>query len=73
MAFFGKQSDVTTFDDLKGIASSRKTIAGSISIIAFSMIGLPPLAGFFGKHCVFYNGVLQGEIILALLGVMKFT
>lgn len=70
VALFGKKSDVATFDDLKGIASSRKTIAGSISIIMFSMIGLPPLAGFFGKYYVFYNAVLQGEIVLALLGVL---
>jgi len=36
----------------------------------FSMIGLPPLAGFFAKYYVFYNAILQGEIMLAMLGVL---
>lgn len=70
VALFGEKSDVATFDDLKGIANQRKSLAGAISIIMFSMIGLPPLAGFFGKYLVFYNAVLQGEIVLALLGVL---
>ena len=70
VALFGDKSDVATFEDLKGIAAQRKSLAGAISIIMFSMIGLPPLAGFFGKYLVFYNAVQQGEIILALLGVL---
>ena len=70
VALFGEKSDVATFEDLKGIANQRKSLAGAISIIMFSMIGLPPLAGFFGKYLVFYNAVLQGEIVLALLGVL---
>jgi NADH-quinone oxidoreductase subunit N len=37
----------------------------------FSMIGLPPLAGFFGKYYVFYNAIIQGEVILAVLGVIS--
>ena len=70
VALFGDKSDIATFEDLKGIATQRKSLAGAISIIMFSMIGLPPLAGFFGKYLVFYNAVLQGEIVLALLGVL---
>jgi len=70
VALFGARSDEATFEDLKGIAIERKAIAAVISIIMFSMIGMPPLAGFFGKYYVFYNAVLQGEITLALLGVL---
>ena len=67
---FGDRSDIATFEDLKGIAVQRKSLAGAISIIMFSMIGLPPLAGFFGKYLVFYNAIREGEISLALLGVL---
>ena len=66
----GTNSDEATFDDLKGVAATRKTVAAVISIIMFSMIGLPPLAGFFGKYYIFYNAVMQGEIILAMIGVI---
>jgi NADH-quinone oxidoreductase subunit N len=57
VALFGKKSDIA--------------IAASIAIIMFSMIGLPPLAGFFGKYYVFYNAIIQGEVILAVLGVIS--
>ena len=70
IALFGERSDVATFADLQGIASERKTIAGAITIIMFSMIGLPPLAGFFGKYYIFYKAIAQDEYILALLGVL---
>jgi NADH-quinone oxidoreductase subunit N len=34
------------------------------------MIGIPTLAGFFGKYYLFYNAILQGELVLAILGVL---
>jgi NADH-quinone oxidoreductase subunit N len=67
---FGEKSDIASFVDLQGIAAERKTIAAAIAIIMFSMIGLPPLAGFFGKYYIFYNAIMQGEFTLALLGVL---
>lgn len=70
VALLGRKSDNATFADLKGVALHRKTLAAAISIIMFSMIGLPPLAGFFGKYYVFYNAVQGGEIALAIIGVL---
>ena len=70
VALFGVRSDDATFEDLKGIAAERKTIAAAITIIMFSMIGLPPLAGFFAKYYIFYNAILQEEIMLAMVGVL---
>jgi NADH-quinone oxidoreductase subunit N len=70
IALFGKKSDEATFDDLKGIAQKRKAIAASISIIMFSMIGLPPFSGFFGKYYVFYHAIKNGEITLAIIGFL---
>ncbi len=71
VALFGHKSDEVNFDDLKNIAATRKTIAVSISILMFSMIGIPPFAGFFGKYYIFYNAITQGEFMLALLGVIS--
>jgi NADH-quinone oxidoreductase subunit N len=71
VALFGEKSDIASFADLQGIAAERKTIAAAIAIIMFSMIGLPPLAGFFGKYYVFYNAIIQGEITLAVLGILS--
>jgi len=70
VALFGEKADEATFDDLSNICSNRKALALGISTIMFSMIGLPPLAGFFGKYYLFFNAVEQGEIMLALIGVL---
>lgn len=70
IALFGAKSESVTFDDLRGIGQSNKPLAGAIAVIMFSMIGLPPLAGFFGKYYIFYNAISEGEVILALIGVV---
>lgn len=71
VALTGDNCDEATFEDLKGIAVNRKTLAAVISILMFSMIGLPPLAGFFGKYYLFYNAIIEGEIILSLVGILS--
>ena len=70
IALLGAKSEEATFNDLSGLAAKHKILAASISIIMFSMIGLPPLAGFFGKYYIFYNAIKQGEIMLAITGVL---
>lgn len=70
VALFGKHADEATFDDLRGIASTRKALAAVIAMFMFSFIGMPPFAGFFGKYYLFLNAVEEGEIILAIIGVI---
>lgn len=70
VALFGKNSDIATFDSLKGIAMQRKTLAAVIAILMFSFVGIPPLAGFFGKYYLFYNAIKQGDLSLAIVGII---
>ena len=56
--------------DLKGISKTHPFIAFSFVILMFSMAGIPPLAGFFGKWLVFYSAVSSGLIFLAIIGVL---
>lgn len=70
ISLFAGKSDVVTFDDLRGVASEKKATAVVIAVLMFSMIGLPPFAGFFGKYYLFYQAMKQGEILLASLGVL---
>src|SRR5579885_2503950 len=46
-----KQTD--DIDDLNGLGFQDPLLAGSILILMLSLIGIPPLAGFFGKLYVF--------------------
>ncbi|MGI4776457.1 MAG: NADH-quinone oxidoreductase subunit N [Janthinobacterium lividum] len=71
IALLGAKADDATFEDIKGIASSRKTIAAVISLIMFSMIGIPPLAGFFGKYYILYQAVLVKEFTLTGVGILS--
>jgi NADH-quinone oxidoreductase subunit N len=70
IALLGTKSDDANFDDIAGAASSRKAIAAALALIMFSMIGIPPFAGFFGKYYIFYQAVKTGEFTLVAVGVI---
>lgn len=55
--------------DLAGISRTNPLIAYSMAILLFSMSGIPPLAGFFGKLMVFQAAIAGGFYVLAVLGV----
>lgn len=59
-----------TLQSISGIGYTRKSIAAGLTILLFSMIGLPPLAGFFGKYYLFYNTILEGELSLGIIGII---
>lgn len=69
IAVLGKKADTATFDDLKGIALKRKALAGGITVIMFSLIGIPPFAGFFGKYFIFYQAIIHQQFTLAIMGI----
>ena len=61
---------VEEVNDLKGFSRSHPFLAFSFLIFMFSMAGIPPLAGFFGKWLVFSSAVNAGLIPLAVIGVL---
>jgi NADH-quinone oxidoreductase subunit N len=56
-------------DDLAGLGRSDPAMALWMAVFMFSMAGIPPLAGFFGKLYVFLAAVQGGFWVLALIGV----
>lgn len=54
---------------LAGLAQSSPKLAAALAIFMFSMAGIPPLAGFFGKMYVVMAAVQSGLIGLAVFGV----
>lgn len=56
--------------DLAGLARTHPMIAMALAAMMFSMAGIPPLAGFFGKFYVFMSAVESGLITLAIIGVL---
>jgi len=56
--------------DLSGLGQARRGLALAMAIFMFSMAGIPPLAGFFGKWYVFMAAVNAGLYTLAVIGVL---
>ncbi|MBT6202738.1 MAG: NADH-quinone oxidoreductase subunit NuoN [Rhodospirillaceae bacterium] len=56
--------------DLAGLSRSRPQLALCFAIFMFSMAGIPPLAGFFGKFYVFMAAINEGLYTLAVVGVL---
>ena len=57
-------------NDLSGLAHVNPLMAVSLSVILFSMAGVPPLAGFFSKMFIFVSAVNSSMYALAILGVL---
>jgi len=61
---------VETIDELAGAAQTRPFVAAIMAILMFSLIGMPPLAGFFAKWHAFLAAVDAHLYILAVIGVL---
>jgi NADH-quinone oxidoreductase subunit N len=55
-------------DDLAGLASRRVLMASLMTALLFSLAGIPPLAGFWGKWVAFRAAADAGLVWLAVLG-----
>ena len=61
---------IEKISDLGGLAKNDLTLASLLAIFMFSMAGIPPMAGFFGKLLVFQAAVDAGMWTLAVIGVL---
>ena len=69
-------------DELAGLGRTHPAIAGAIAVFMFSLAGIPPLAGFWGKLSLFGSAieVAVGELpagmswwftVLAIIGALN--
>jgi NADH-quinone oxidoreductase subunit N len=61
---------VETIADLAGLSGSNPGYALALALLMFSMAGIPPLSGFFGKLYVFAAAIHAGLDTLAIVGVV---
>ncbi len=61
---------VESISDLAGLSRTHPAMAMAFAIFLFSLAGIPPLAGFFGKLYVFLAAVEAGLYALAVIGVL---
>jgi NADH-quinone oxidoreductase subunit N len=57
----------TRLEDFYGLWKSAPFLAGTMIIFMWSLAGLPPMAGFFGKYMIFTDLVDAGMVVMAVL------
>jgi len=66
-----KGEDNLTLDGVAGLGYKKPILGVVLTIFLFSLMGLPPTAGFTGKFYIFAGAIEAGYIWLAILGVMN--
>lgn len=62
---------VEEIEDLAGLARTHPGLAFALATFMFSLSGIPPLAGFFGKLYVFLAAIEAELYALAVIGVLS--
>jgi NADH-quinone oxidoreductase subunit N len=70
LAMRRKGRNVEGVADLAGLGRTDPAMALAIAIFMFSMAGIPPFSGFWGKYFIFTAAVQQGMWLLAVVGVL---
>ncbi|MDD3287985.1 MAG: NADH-quinone oxidoreductase subunit NuoN [Alphaproteobacteria bacterium] len=62
--------EVDGIGDFAGLSKTHPIQALAMAIFLLSLIGVPPLAGFFGKYFVLLAAIQHGLMPLAIIGVL---
>ncbi|MDZ4711133.1 MAG: NADH-quinone oxidoreductase subunit N [bacterium] len=54
----------------KGLGKRNPVIALYMTLFLFSLAGIPPFAGFWGKYYLFYSAIQANMIWLAVVGIL---
>jgi NADH-quinone oxidoreductase subunit N len=66
----GKDFKYLTFDEYKGLAKRNPFLAVLLTVFLFSLAGIPPFAGFWGKYYIFYAAIRENLIWLSVIAIM---
>jgi NADH-quinone oxidoreductase subunit N len=69
LSLSGDSGRITYIYDLSGLGANNLVLSMTIAAVFFSMSGIPPLAGFFGKLVVLSSCVGSNLYFLVFLGV----
>lgn len=61
---------VESISDFAGLSRTNPLLAFMFAMLLFSLAGVPPLAGFFGKFYVFVAAIKAGLFTLSVIGVL---
>lgn len=58
-------------EDYNGLSKKQPFLAAIMGIFMFSLAGIPPFAGFFGKYLLFYSAIQSGYTWLTIVAVIS--
>lgn len=77
LAAFGVVALISTdtgkelIDDYKGLRQSNPALAWMLAIALFSLAGVPPMAGFFGKFFLIIAGAGKGNWVVIVIAALN--
>lgn len=63
--------EVDSFDDLSGLRLKHPMVAAMLAAGAASLVGLPPLLGFWGKIDLFIAGINDAQTVLVVIAAIN--
>src|SRR5690606_23038004 len=67
----GKNETNLSINSYAGLASQHPMLSAMLAVFMFSLAGIPPFAGFFGKYYVFVAAIKADLVWLAIVGVVS--
>ncbi len=71
VAYFEHRSGGTSLTEYVGLGRRHPVAAVALCVFLFSLAGIPPTAGFFGKFYLFRAAVNEGFIVLVVIAVIN--
>ena len=59
--------------DWAGLGWERPMLGAAMAFFLFSLAGMPPTGGFFGKFVIFQSAIESGHYMLAIVGMLNAT
>lgn len=63
--------ELTTLEDLAGLRQRHPVMAAVLAISSGSLLGFPPLLGFWGKLLLFIAGIQTGHLVLVVIAAVN--
>jgi NADH-quinone oxidoreductase subunit N len=67
----GREEDNLEINSYSGLSSKSPLLAALMALAMFSLAGIPPFAGFFGKYYIFIAAIKAHLTWLAIVGVIS--